>query len=31
VDLSVKLVLFTVRGLKEKVRGYRVKFVDSCE
>jgi len=31
VDYSVKLVLFTLSGLKEKVGGFRVKFVKVCE
>jgi len=31
VDYSVKFVLFTLSGLKEKVGGLRVKFVKVCE
>jgi len=31
VDYSVKFVLFTLRGLKVKVAGFRVKFVKVCE
>jgi len=31
VDYSVKLVLFTLRGLKVKVSGFRVNFVEVCE
>jgi len=27
----VKLVFFTLRGLKVKVRGFRVNFVEVCE
>jgi len=29
--LECKLVLFTLRGLKVKVSGFRVKFVEVCE
>jgi len=31
VDYSVKLVLFTLRGLKVKVSGFRVNFVEVSE
>jgi len=31
VDYSVKHVLFTLRGLKVKVSGFRVNFVQVCE
>jgi len=31
VDYSVDFVLFTLRGLKVKVSGFRVKFVKVCE
>jgi len=31
LDYSVKFVLFTLSGLKVKVSGFRIKFVDVCE
>jgi len=31
VDYSEKFVLFTLSGLKVKMGGFRVKFVEVCE
>ena len=31
MDYSVDFVLFTLRGLKVKVSGFRVKLVEVCE